>query len=1152
MKPNYTHAAAAHLNHFSPLGTNAFACIHLFSRAKMAVSLACLCCTLLLLPLPALPQVKTFTVNNTGDQSDGNAGNFGDDGVCDADPLSPGNQCTFRAAIQNHNANRHLGQNEIKFSIPNAPGSGSIVIKVGASGSPGALPNVLGSVIIKAKNEPDQRRIEIDGSQAGAGAAGLSLLGGNSQVSFLIIHSFSSHGIFISGTPPPGGGGHVITANYIGTDSSGKVDKGNGGDGIYIDNTPGEKIGGDKLEDMNIISANKGYGIVIHGADPLVDFQTNGAQHIVIAGNFIGLNAEGNLLLPNLKGGVLNHNAPNNKIGADSPGRGNTIAGVKNGITVQGSLSEGVSILGNFIGKEGTGLKFSAGIFTRSGKALSVKANFLNNIDSVGMDIYLDANGSYDILHNKVNGTVKIGTKFTFGPGRIIDINYNNNLHRANSTGLVIEESVNSTINWLVTGDSAINGGTGGNVIFRASGKKHFDRNRWEANAGLGLKYAFDLAQGVNATFILDGNVSARNGLGGFEGDVKLSAQSVLTYSMLNLVGRENGKDGYKLALKATAGATSTVTFAGQSDFSFNGGFGVAITGDKVVLDVAKFTFEKSSARDNIDGAFYLFDVKFPFSITGNVITGNSGPGITLDGEAFAHIDSNQISGNGPAVLIRDLATARINNNTITDNAKGIAIRGTGTGTLISNNVIFNNSGPGIDLGDDGITANHPGGRIPGPNFFQNYPVLATASSSGGNTVINGSLNSAANTTYKIEFFSNSACDPSGFGEGQSFLGSTSVTTNASGDVSFSAVLPVTISNGFAVTATATDPGNNTSEFSNCVIAGSSILTADLFVNKTADNSSVTVGDQVNFRIIVGNKGPGQATQIVVRETLPGGFTFINAVASAGNFDPINSTWTIPSLNPAAQASLVITTTATRAGTYSNTAGVISVTETDPVPANNLGFADIVVSDVTIQSMIQHLMTKVTVFEQQGFMTRYPAADLSFTLMRALRYVNMSNPNDAIRQLQLFITIVNWMVVIGYVSDQYAMLLTEDAQQIINRLRLLQTPLNGNLPGGNAGIRLNESETDAKDAAVTVKDFHVYPNPFVHTIGISFRVTLQGIVKVKVLDINGRILESLMDKILLPGKYDLQWKPTNLPPGVYIVYYSQLNSTESRRIVYIK
>jgi uncharacterized repeat protein (TIGR01451 family) len=1153
MKPTCTPAALAALPHLARRHTSSCTHIHFFNHAKTVIRFGCFCCILLLLQLATVAQVKTFTVNVTSDESDGNAGTFGDDGVCDVDPLIPGNQCTFRAAIQNHNGNRHLGQNEIKFNIANAPGSGSIVIKVGASGSLGALPNVLGSVIIKAKNEPDQRRIEIDGSQAGAGAAGLSLLGGNSQISFLIINSFSSHGIFISGTPPPGGGGHIITANYIGTDSSGKVDKGNGGDGIYIDNTPGERIGGDKLEEMNIISANKGYGIVIHGADPLVDFQPNGARNIVIAGNFIGLDASGNLLLPNLQGGVLNNNAPDNRIGADSPGRGNKVAGVRNGITVRGNLSEGVSILGNFIGKDGTGLKFTAGIFTRSGRALSVKANFLENIDSVGMDIYLDANGSYDILHNKVNGTVKIGTKFTFGPGRVIDINYNNNLHRTNSTGLVIDESVNSTINWLVTGDTAINGGTGGNVIFRAAGKKHFETNRWEANAGLGLKYAFDLAAGVNATFILDGNVSVRNGLGGFEGDVKLSAQSAFTHSMFNLVGSENGKDGYKLALKATAGATSTVTFSGESDFSLNGGFGVAITGDKVVLDIARFSFEKSSARRNVDGAFYLFDVKFGFSITGNEITGNQGPAITLDGEAFAHIDSNNISGNGPAILIKQLATASINDNAITDNTKGIVISGVSTGTLISNNSIFNNSGPGIDLGDDGITPNHPGGRIPGPNFFQNYPVLTAVNSSGGNTAINGSLNSAANTTYKVEFFSNSSCDPSGFGEGQRFLGSIMVTTDASGNADFSTLLTgITVTNGFAITSTATDPGNNTSEFSKCIISGGPVLAADLAVTKTADNTAATVGQQVTFLIVVVNRGPGIATQIVVIETMPGGIVVNQATPSTGNFESVGGVWTIPSLNAGAQASLLIVTTVTASGRYSNVAGIIAANEPDPVPENNQALVNIVVTEVTIQSMIQNLMAKVTAFEQQGFMRIFPAADLTLTLKRALRYVNELNASEAIRQLQLFISIVHRMVETGYISADYARLLTDDATEIITRLQRMHPFLTENIERTNGTNQLNEWQTDPGNVRTSMINFQAYPNPFMHVVRINFGVASAGPVEVKVSDINGRIVEWLINKTLLPGNYQIEWRPKNVAPGFYLLHLNQSNTIVTRRLIYMK
>ena len=66
-----------------------------------------------------------------------------------------------------------------------------------------------------------------------------------------------------------------------------------------------------------------------------------------------------------------------------------------------------------------------------------------------------------------------------------------------------------------------------------------------------------------------------------------------------------------------------------------------------------------------------------------------------------------------------------------------------------------------------------------------------------------------------IEFFRNDSCDASGNGEGQTFLGFVSATTDATGNVTFSVSLPATVV-GQAITSTATDPSANTSEFSAC------------------------------------------------------------------------------------------------------------------------------------------------------------------------------------------------------------------------------------------------------------------------------------------------------------------------------------------------
>ena len=85
----------------------------------------------------------------------------------------------------------------------------------------------------------------------------------------------------------------------------------------------------------------------------------------------------------------------------------------------------------------------------------------------------------------------------------------------------------------------------------------------------------------------------------------------------------------------------------------------------------------------------------------------------------------------------------------------------------------------------------------------------------GGQTTIMGDLNSTASTTFRLEFFVSAAADASGNGEGRTFLGAQDVTTDASGDAAFNVVLPVLPPAGQTfISATATDPANNTSEFS--------------------------------------------------------------------------------------------------------------------------------------------------------------------------------------------------------------------------------------------------------------------------------------------------------------------------------------------------
>ncbi len=84
-----------------------------------------------------------------------------------------------------------------------------------------------------------------------------------------------------------------------------------------------------------------------------------------------------------------------------------------------------------------------------------------------------------------------------------------------------------------------------------------------------------------------------------------------------------------------------------------------------------------------------------------------------------------------------------------------------------------------------------------------------------------GSLNSSASSSFNLDFYRNSACDPSGHGEGEHLIGSQLVTTDALGNANFDITFAVSTASSELLTATATDQSGNTSEFSPCATVGS-------------------------------------------------------------------------------------------------------------------------------------------------------------------------------------------------------------------------------------------------------------------------------------------------------------------------------------------
>ena len=105
-------------------------------------------------------------------------------------------------------------------------------------------------------------------------------------------------------------------------------------------------------------------------------------------------------------------------------------------------------------------------------------------------------------------------------------------------------------------------------------------------------------------------------------------------------------------------------------------------------------------------------------------------------------------------------------------------------------------------------------------NTLQNYPTLTGAVVAGGQVQIIGSINSAPGTSFRLEFFASGTVDPSLHGEGERFLGTVDVTTDASGNWNFSPTFTVVVAVGDFVTATATNlTTGDTSEFAASVAA---------------------------------------------------------------------------------------------------------------------------------------------------------------------------------------------------------------------------------------------------------------------------------------------------------------------------------------------
>ncbi len=277
----------------------------------------------------------TFTVTNTNDSGSG----------------------SLRQAIIDSNSTP--GNNTINFDI----GSGLVQI---IPTSP--LPAITNTVTVDGTSQlgyDGSPLVEISGIGAGSGAIGLYVTGSGqgSILKGLIINKFSDQGIFIDTSNV------TVQNDYIGTDPTGTVNEGNGGDGIGIfsgtsaASASGNLIGGTSPADRNIVAGNSQNGIDITA-------QNGGtASNNTVEGNYVGVNESGTGSIGNGADGILVNDAGGGTIqntviggtagtspGGSCTGACNLVSG--NGANGMGLWHTGVSgsvVEGNYVGTDVSG-----------------------------------------------------------------------------------------------------------------------------------------------------------------------------------------------------------------------------------------------------------------------------------------------------------------------------------------------------------------------------------------------------------------------------------------------------------------------------------------------------------------------------------------------------------------------------------------------------------------------------------------------------------------------------------------------------------------------------------------------------------------------------------------------------------------------------
>ena len=419
--------------------------------------------------------VHVFTVNDAGDDFDGNVG----DGVCAAPPCEMGvcsGPCTLRAAVGEANAS--AGYDEIRFSVSSIeraagrPGPPFALEKLtldGCGGEPGAD---LGCA-------PGVSRTELREMTVGIRASGTVIQGLVMNNARGLENPLSNQFQLI--LLEEGVSNCHIVSNYLGTDTTGQENQGGGEASIVIQNSNGNFIGGTNARLRNVITGARSNGVSIRGTS---------AQNKIL-GNFVGTDVTGMKALPNgirsFDAGIdITASGTGNEIGGTEPGAGNLISGnVGLGICIRKSGEHpvmGQMVLGNRIGVNTT----ETAPLANSDAGIEVRFASENTIGGLLNGSSPATSGESSGPGNLIAGNARRGIElFNASNNRILG-NEIGRLGLGNSGGVTTSGQHENTRNNEIRGNKiSYNVGTG---VFIGAGTGHWiSQNQIFENGLLGI-----------------------------------------------------------------------------------------------------------------------------------------------------------------------------------------------------------------------------------------------------------------------------------------------------------------------------------------------------------------------------------------------------------------------------------------------------------------------------------------------------------------------------------------------------------------------------------------------------------------------------------------------------------------------------------------